>query len=381
MAVTLYDAYGRPVNTGELTGEIAAPTLAGIRSVWQDTIASGLTPRRLATLLRDSAQGDATSYLTLAEEMEERDAHYSGVLGTRKRAVKKLPVAVESATDAAKDVEMADAVRNLVKRAAFKGLLEDLMDALGKGYSAAEIMWDKSARQWMPARYEWRDPRFFQFDRNDGKTLRLRDEADTLDGIDLPAYKFIVHYPKLKSGIPIRGGLARLVAWSYCAKAYAIKDWLAFAEVFGMPLRLGRYNSSALDKDIEILKTAVANMGSDAAAVLPDSMRIEFVETAKSAGGDKLFLGLAEWIDRQVSKAVLGQTMTTDDGSSLAQAQVHEDVRSDITESDAKQLGETLNLHLVKPFIDLNYGPQKNYPFIVLLREKARRHARRWPKC
>ena len=75
MAVTLYDAYGRPVRTQELTREIAAPTLTGIRSVWNETVAGGLTPQRLAALLRNANDGDAHEYLTLAEEMEERDPH------------------------------------------------------------------------------------------------------------------------------------------------------------------------------------------------------------------------------------------------------------------------------------------------------------------
>ena len=67
---------------------------------------------------------------------------------------------------------------------------------------------------------------------------------------------------------------------------------------------------------------------------------------------------LAEWLDRQTSKAVLGQTMTTDDGSSQAQATVHNEVRHDILKSDARQLANTLNRDLIQPYVDLNFGPQ-----------------------
>lgn len=364
--LTLYDAYNRPIRKDDLVREFAAPTLAGIRTLWTTTVAGGLTPQRLAALLQNAVDGDTRDYLTLAEEMEEREPHYASVLGTRKRAVSKLPVTVEAASDDAKDQTLADAVRELVKRAGFKGLQEDLLDALGKSYSAVEIMWDRSGSQWFPGRYEHRDSRFFTFDRVARRELRLLDETDMLDGLALPPYKFIVHIPRLKSGIPIRGGLARLVAWSYMAKMYTFKDWLAFVEIFGMPLRVGKYGPNANDKDINILKTAVANLGSDAAAVLPDSMKIEFEKAAQTTGADNLFVGLAEWIDKQTSKAVLGQTMTADDGSSQAQAKVHDEVRGDIRDSDAGQLEETLNLQLVKPFIDLNFGPQASYPQLKL---------------
>jgi phage gp29-like protein len=363
---TLYDAYNRPIKKDELVREFAAPTLAGIRTLWTNTVAGGITPQRLAALLQNAVDGDTHDYLTLAEEMEEREPHYASVLGTRKRAVTGLPVMVEAAGDDAAGQKHADAVREMIKRGGFKGMTEDLLDAVGKSYSAVEIMWDRSGSRWYPERYEHRDPRFFVFDRVARRELRLLDEADMLDGLPLPPYKFIVHIPRLKSGIPIRGGLARLVAWSYMAKMYTFKDWLAFVEIFGMPLRIGKYGPNAIDSDINILKTAVANLGSDAAAVLPDSMKIEFEKQAQTTGADNLFVGLAEWIDKQISKAVLGQTMTADDGSSQSQATVHDKVRGDIRDSDAGQLEETLNLQLVKPFIDLNFGPQKSYPTVKL---------------
>ena len=220
--------------------------------------------------------------------------------------------------------------------------------------------------QWKPARYEWRDPRFFVFDRTDGRTLRLLDEADSYQGIDLEPYKWVVHKPRLKSGIPIRGGLARVVAIAYMVKSYTVTDWTAFAEVFGMPLRLGRYGPNATEDDIVKLIAAVANLGTDAAAVLPDTMRIEFIEVGNRQGGAELYEKLAVYLDKQVSKAVLGQTMTADDGSSRAQAQVHDEVRGDILRSDARQLEDTLNRDLVKPFIDLNHGPQERYPKLLL---------------
>jgi phage gp29-like protein len=275
--VLLYDASGRPIRQNELTREVASASLTGVRTVWNQSVASGLTPQRLAALLRDAGDGDHDDYLTLAEEMEERDLHYACELGKRKLAVSRLPVTVESATDDTKDTELADAVRDMVKKAGFRWLLKDLLDALGKGFAACEIMWDRSGKRWFPTAYEHRDPHWFCWDRVSLRKLRLRDDANLSEGIELSPYKFIVHTPRLKSGLPIRGGFARLAAWAYMCKGYTVKDWLAFAEVFGMPLRMGKYRPGADAKDIEILKLAVANLGTDAAAVFPEGMEIELV--------------------------------------------------------------------------------------------------------
>jgi phage gp29-like protein len=363
----ILDQYGRPVRRQMLDKQIAAPSLTGLRSLWNfGEVTNGLTPIWLARVLRSAAEGDHEAYLTLAEEMEERDPHYASVLGTRKRAVSGLPVVVEAASDDPGDVKLADMVRLLFKRRGIRALLQDLMDSVGKGYSVVEIMWSRKASPWMPVAYEWRDPRFFQFDQATRREVRLRDESDMLNGLALEPYKFLVHNPRLKSGLPIRGGLARLSAWSWMFKTFGIKDWMAFSEVFGMPLRLGKYPSGETPENVDILRMAVANLGTDASAVIPEGMKIEFQELANTTGGAELFERMARFFDAQISKAVLGQTMTTDDGSSRSQAEVHNEVRKDLRDADADQLEETLERDLVIPFITLNWGPQQNYPSVYL---------------
>ena len=95
-----------------------------------------------------------------------------------------------------------------------------------------------------------------------------------------------------------------------------------------------------------------------AAAVMPESVRIQFEQAANVAGAGDFFDKLAAFWDKQISKGVLGQTMTADDGSSLSQAQVHQTVRLDIMTADARALSNTLQRHLVEPFCQLNFGPE-----------------------
>lgn len=362
----IVDQYGRAIEYDQLTAELAAPRVTSVRQVWHPSVAAGLTPERLAGLLHAATEGDARDYLTLAEEMEERDLHYASVLGTRKLALAGLNIRVEAATDDAEDIRRADMLREVVESAEFGELQTDLTDALGKGYSVAEIMWDRSGKTWMPGRFEWRDPRFFMFDRETGQELRLLDEADMAYGIPLAPYKFIVHRPRLRAGLPIRGGLARLAAVAYMCKAWTWKDWMGFADIYGIPMRVGRYGPNASRDDIGVLMAAVANLGSDAAAVIPDSMRIDFTQAANVNGAGDFFKGLAEWWDKQMSKAIVGQTMSADDGASLAQAKVHNEVRLDLLEADAKAESNTLNRMFVRAFCDLNFAPGRRYPKLII---------------
>src|SRR5579859_5640398 len=113
--MTLYDAYGREVNTAQLRTEQAAPTMAGVRNIYSVMHPSvGLTPEKLGAILRQAEFGDPFLYLELAEEMEEKDLHYLAVLGTRKEAVAGLQMAVRAASGDPADGRIADMVRALL---------------------------------------------------------------------------------------------------------------------------------------------------------------------------------------------------------------------------------------------------------------------------
>ncbi|MDH4122384.1 MAG: DUF935 domain-containing protein [Deltaproteobacteria bacterium] len=360
----LYGPDGRPVRLSDLKNEVVTPAVTEVRQPWTDTAADGITPYRLGQVLHAAIHGDIHDYLTLAEEMEERDGHYRSALATRKMAVAGLEPVVIAASEDKTDVALADEIREIISNPAFGNLEMDLLDALGKGFSVVEIIWSTSAKKFTPVQYIWRDPRHFVYDRETGKELRLR-RFGRFEGDPLPPFKFLIHQPNLKAGLPIRGGLARLAAWLYLIKSYDLKDWVQFVEIFGMPLRLGKYQNGATEADKRTLLQAVKDIGVDAAGIIPASMDIVFQEAAKGTGAD-IYEHLANFADKQISKAVLGQTMTVDDGSSMAQAKVHNDVRMDIVEFDAKHLASTLNLYLVRPFVDLNHGPREIYPRITL---------------
>lgn len=357
----IYDMYGQPIKKPLLRVEQATPSVTGIRSVITEQVSNGLNPYKLGSLLRDSDQGEIEAYLALAEEIEEKESHYHSVLGTRKRAVAQLEITVEPASDDATAIKHAEFIEDWLDRDALEDELVDVLDAIGKGFSATEIIWDTSASQWMPVELKRRDPRWFKFDRHDGETLYLRSDS----GLEaLNPYKFIIHKHRAKSGLPIRGGVVRPVLWMYLFKNFSIKDWVIFAEAYGQPIRVGKYGAGASDDDKNVLLRAVANIGSDAAAIVPDNMQIEFIEAQNKSQTADVFEKLCRYIDEQISKVVLGQTMTTDNGSSRAQAEVHNEVKHDIERSDAKALAATLNRQLVQPMINLNFGIQKKYPRI-----------------
>lgn len=349
----------RLLNKRRLLREQAVPTLAGVRQAWiVDAVAKGLTPQRLAAALEAADIGETYEFLTLAAELEERDVRYGAALGVRKRAVLGVRPVVEAASDSAADRELADEIRALAGAPQFRRLAAACLDGLGKGWAAVEIDWDRSGETWRPRAYRWRDPRWFRWHLRNPHELRLLDESAPIEGLPLEPGKWVVHVPPLREGVPARGGLARVACAAYLLRSYALRDWMGFLEVFGIPVRIGKYHSSATEDDRRALRRAVVEIGSGAAATIPESMQVELVEAARGSATDA-FERLCLWLDRQVAEAVLGQAATTEGtpgrlGSDQAQA----DVRHDILVGDCADLADTINRDLVQPWVGLNRGPR-----------------------
>lgn len=370
---TLLDQHGNPIRRELLTRDIAGATTGGVRSPVAGYPANGLNPVRLANLLQEADQGDPLAFFELAELLEERDLHYAGVIGTRKRSVAQVDMTIEAASDAPEDQRRADRVREWLRRDELSDETFDILDATGKGCSFTEIVWDTSAGQWEPQRLEWRDTRWFLFDRATMRRPMLRGGIDGFaEAAPLPPFKFILHQVKAKSGLPVRSGLARLVAWAWMFKAFTQRDWTIFTQTYGQPIRVGKFQDGATREDRSTLFRAVANIAGDCAAIIPASMEIEFIEAKNVGAGADLYERRANWLDQQISKAVLGQTTTTDAISGgHAVSKEHRQVQEDIEKADCKALAATLNRDLIRPWMDLEFGPdRRGYPRLVIARPK-----------
>lgn len=360
---------------GLLKKELSAADTAHGRSIDSSHPSVGLTPEELAQILRSSSTGNAERLLDLAEDMEERDLHYLSIMGTRKRQVSQLPITIEAASDGKVDQHVADFVREWTARDLIETELFDVLDAVGKGYSASELVWNQDGKAWYPEAIKWRHPRWFAFDQATGEIPLLKGGYEGagewgIEGAPLPPAKFLFHTHPAKSGLPIRGGLGRAMAWTYLFKNYIIKDWVSFVELYGRPLRIGKYPAGSTERQIDTLMEAVEGIGHDFAAVIPQSMLIEIVES-KSAGGAGPYQGFADYLDQQESKAVLGQTATTDSVTGgLGSGKEHGEVRGDIERADAKLTGGSLRRDVLTSMVRLNYGEGVPVPKVRIGREE-----------
>lgn len=136
-------------------------------------------------------------------------------------------------------------------------------------------------------------------------------------------------------------------------KKYSINHWSRYQDVFGIPPRTATTNSRD-DALWDKLEQQLKEMGNSMSAILPDGTDFQVHEMTNSDPYN-VFLKGAEYTDSQNSKAILGQTMTTDDGSSRSQSEVHERVKNEVNKADILMAEQVWNDDIFPLLISWGY--------------------------
>lgn len=144
------------------------------------------------------------------------------------------------------------------------------------------------------------------------------------------------------------------------SKKYVLQFWDQFAEIFGMPLRVGK-TTSRDPKDHTKIENMLETMGASAWALFPEGTTIEII-SSKQGDAFEVYDRRIIRANSEMSKGILGQTMTMDDGSSRSQALVHEDVADEIAKADRDYIRDIVNDRLI-PFLIKHGWPLKGYRF------------------
>ncbi|MDR1276176.1 MAG: DUF935 domain-containing protein [Candidatus Accumulibacter sp.] len=354
--MVILDQFGKPIDLEDF----AEPQTSRLIRLHQQVAGHptrNLTPARLNTILEAAENGDLIAQHELFRDMEERDGHVFAELSKRKRAVIKLQWDVLPPRNPGKEEEAGAAYVKelLLDMPDLEDLLFDALDGVAHGFAAIEFEWQRVGGNWTILRAHHRPQTWFQLDRETRTRLLLRDGS--LDGAALRPFGWLMHIHKAISGYTVRSGLGRVLVWPYLFKHFSIGDLAEFLDIYGLPLRIGKYPSNASDTEKATLWRAVAGIGHNAAGVIPAAMAIEFQEAAK--GSEKPFETMIRWCELTQSKAILGSTLTsTTDATGLGSgvAEIHNEVRLDIRDSDCKQLAGTLTRDLIYPLLAINKG-------------------------
>lgn len=149
------------------------------------------------------------------------------------------------------------------------------------------------------------------------------------------------------------GGLLLQASLIALRKREAMNDWSSYSQLAGNNFMVVKYRTEKPDQNAALkAREAVANAGRGVYSAQP-GVDIE-ASNLSSSSQNQLFTDYVNYLDDQLTKLILGQTMTTEDGSSRSQAEVHERVQDTLFDSDAKFVTDYLNYDWFE--IGVKYG-------------------------
>jgi phage gp29-like protein len=353
-------------------------------------IGGPLTPEEVTSAIRQADQGAMAPIADLLLDARKKDGHLQSILGNREMMLANLPYEVLAPEGAGrKDRKAADICREALKNAkgaqdpngplaGVRGLFAHLQGAVGHGYSLAETVYVKSDRMLWPVGWNLVGPRRIAFEQSTGRPhwWDSNHAGLTYPGIDLlggfAPGKLIFHQPRITGDVATGEGLGRVLLWAALFRSWSLRDWVALGELAWKPWRRGSYTKQADPDEIKGLVNKLRNLASGGVATFSDQISVT-VEYPKGIGPGSSHKELRAELAADMSKAVLGQTLTTEAGERGARSlgEVHDDVKANIRQYDACSVAETIERWFFAPLVYMNLGPGVAVPQLRFLTEEA----------
>jgi hypothetical protein len=270
---------------------------------------------------------------------------YENILtdGVFSRTIEKRIEAITNAELVFTDVngKYIDVINDMIDTPEFEKLLREIMLAKAWGVSVIDITSVMPFSCFSVPRRNL----------NVKKKLIMPDEFSDA-GLN---YEDIPYIIEVKSDDPF--GFIYKAAVYVIYKRGGYGDWAQFIEIFGMPFRQGEYNAHDPQSRDELIKS-LTNMGGASWAVVPKESNLKITPMSQGSNGD-LYDKFLDRCDKEILISVLGQTMTTVDGSSKSQSDTHKEVEEDINKADRRFVRRVLNT-LVLPVLELGGLPVNN---------------------
>ena len=289
-----------------------------------------------------------------------RDDQVQATFTQRRLAVVSKPTQVIPGGERRIDQHAAAFIEETLKHIRWDTVTERMLYGRFYGYAIAEALWACDGAHIVLDRLKVRNRRRFVF----GPDFRPKlVTVNQPNGESLPEKKFwwfstgADHDDK-----PYGLGLAHWFYWPTLFKRSQAGFWLIFLEKFGQPTPIAKYPRQASEAEKRQALEVARSVRVDTAAGLPEDVELSLLEATRSGSAD--YAAFYDRMDATISKVVVGQTMTTDDGSSKSQAETHFKVRQDLVEADARLVNDSFNRSIVQWLTDWNF-PGAAYPAVT----------------
>ncbi|HRA60478.1 MAG TPA: DUF935 family protein [Bacteroidia bacterium] len=255
------------------------------------------------------------------------DGHLTAVIEKRKLSVSNTPLHF------VQEGKVNQQITNMIATENFLVLLGYILESKMWGHSLIELSFEDGilVPQLIPRKHVVPEK---------GIILRNQNDVGGVSFRELPYQNYT-----LEVGEKDSLGLLMKAAQYVIYKRGGFGDWAQYCELFGMPFRVAKYDGYD-EKTRTDLENALKAAGSAAYIVIPKEADLNFIQN-NTSGSSILYDMLIDTCNKELSKLILGQTMTTEAGGALAQAKVHQEVEKEIHYADKLFVKNILNDRLI----------------------------------
>jgi phage gp29-like protein len=317
-----------------------------------------LTPDRVAWILRLADSGSPVHMYDAFESTVLTDGHTRGLYEQRLDEV-CVDWSWRPGDDRPGSKQAADEIDAATRQLDMEGAIEHIALQIMFGSSYAEVAWwTRADGMQIPASIVCVPHRRFVFD--DQSNARLTSEKNPWPGEPLerrPGSSWM-RAESRRWRKQVQAGILRTCLWWCVFKRMSVRDWLLFAEKFGIPMIVGKPGENDTPDTRKALKAAIAALGTEGRAILGGEATIEVLNQALRSGGngDHLHAGITQLCNSEISKIITAGTLTSDVGGpgSFALGQVHADQKHKLSLADARRIGKVFRRDLGQEYIVRN---------------------------
>jgi len=301
------------------------------------------------------------------------DPHLMATIQQRKMQVMQLEYEIEQSAEGKGQSVITKELENVFENLDLNYIISEIMDAIFFGYSVIELTWMKDGKKLLPDKILGKPQEWFIFDKYNELRLRKYKHGFYLyeEGEKLPPYKFVLTQHKPTFTNPYGEKILSRCYWPVTLKKGGIEYWQLMMERYGMPYLIGRYpNTFTATQKTEFLDQ-LKQMVVDNITIFDEALGIELKESPQFDIG-QLYENLVKYHNREISKAVLTVTLTTEieKTGSYKAGEVHKEMLQFLGESDRKLVESSLN-KIIDYYCELNYGNIDRPKIKLLDKEKV----------
>jgi len=293
------------------------------------------------------------------------DTHLTTVRESRAAAVKNMDYGIERGGAPAKAAKM---VTRIFENLDIDRFIDDVLLANDYGMAPIEIIWKQTENWYIPDALVGKPARWFQFDEQN--RLRFISQSNMTDGVLVPNYKILLPRNRATYDNPYGDALLSKVYWPITWKRNGLKWWNVFVEKYAMPWIVVKNPPNMDETDADKLLDDLNEMVQDAVLMIPGDNSMEFKEPSGGRSSE-IYEGMAKYMNAEISKVYLGQTLTTEIGDvgSYSASQTHQGVKDERRDADKLMIERTAN-QLIKWIWEINISsgetPKADLPYFKL---------------